>query len=73
MRVYRYEGNQTFQADAPDGALAICLGPMADRDAKITAIDWTRKRFKEEVSKPFPEKWYNPDTLDWKPYFREER
>lgn len=42
MRVYKYINGRCYVADAPDDAHPIYLGPQAEIDLVITAINWAK-------------------------------
>lgn len=65
MKIYRYINGKRQIAEAPDDAVAIYLGPQGNYDGRIIYIDWGKKFYKEERICPFPEKWYDPNDLDW--------
>jgi hypothetical protein len=78
MKIYRNEpGHPPMVGEVPDGAICMEIGPQADRDCTITAIDYEAKTYCEVVGAirspieirlavPFPERWYQISDVEWK-------
>lgn len=81
VKVYRRDGGIMLVGEVPDGALCMEVGPQADRDATITAIDYdartydevlgdVRTRIATRYAVPFPSTWYRIADVEWKEHRR---